>query len=328
MDAVDHDDEPVAPVWLVVWGLCVAALVPDRLLVALVPERPVREYGSHPAEIVAARDDCWRMIWLAGIRYGGLGVAMLWLPLQLWVERLRCRPDWSGVGTRARAPIRDEVRGGGAARLGLALLAAAWLVGVPACAEPRPAPGPALAPAGEVETRPVVLVWFESGMNWELPFATLEFAAWEDGRILWADTASGERRLLEGTTDPRRVVELLDRARAAGVFQDAAFQRAWFPPDAGHFEMRIREGGQSASLMTSHEQFELDPALVMDDRGVRTLAPGESRADALAASSDGYQRFRAVWADLRAAAAALIPAEGRPSTLADDHRAWREWRKP
>lgn len=335
MPARDGDDEPVVPTWLVVWGLCVAVLllVPDRVLMPLVPERPAVGDAGLPPEALAAFDDGWRMLWLAGIRYGGLGLALLWLPLQWWVERLRRRPEWPGEGTRAGGPGRDEARPGGAARRGLGIVAAACAAFLAACSGSPEGPGAigGLPPAPvvpEAGASPVVVIWSSAGMNFEVPPASLELAAWSDGRVVWAaGDGQGGRRLLEGATEPPRIASLLQLARQAGVFEEPGFRRSWWGPDSAFESILLRDTGATAVLETWHEIHERNPRLVAAP-GLRALAPGETRADALAGCSAEYLRFRAVWAELRAAAAALIPTEGRPSAVADDHRAWRAWRKP
>jgi hypothetical protein len=142
----------------------------------------------------------------------------------------------------------------------------------------------------------------------------LSVAIWPDGRIIWSrDRDRGGPPYLSGRIEPKQVQALLDRFDRESVFDARSFRHSWFGPDSSFTTIWLQSGKQHTRLQSWHEGFEERPNLVALSTGITSLE-GRTREEALRADTKEYQRFRRIWADLRAAIAALVPKQGEAYT--------------
>jgi hypothetical protein len=137
---------------------------------------------------------------------------------------------------------------------------------------------------------------------------------WSDGRIVWSrDQQKGGAPYLTAQIEPGRVQEILRQSERRGVFRKPGLRRSWVGPDSSFHAICLTSGNRQARLATWHEGFERNPNLVVINGGVASLN-GRNRDDVIRGDTKEFREFRQVWSDLRAAIAALIPADGEPYT--------------
>lgn len=152
--------------------------------------------------------------------------------------------------------------------------------------------------------------------------ARLEVAVSADGLLVWREPrgrsdlwrkpAEDGSVLLQATVDTGRVAGLLARLADAGVFRERSFGYVYGTPDGSETHIHLSSAAGSLIMDSWHELIEQDPRRVATDRGVRTLALGETRADVLAGCSEEYRTYRAVWSLIRSTLAEWIPDGGEP----------------
>ena len=185
----------------------------------------------------------------------------------------------------------------------LLLVAALLLPLIGRCAEA----GPAIAVF--TESMGLVAPGTDSGPH----FLT---ALWIDGRTVWSrDQQSGGAPYLTARIEPFRVQELLKQFEERGVLKKPGPRRSWFGPDSSCHVIWLSSGDRHTRLETWHELFEHNPKLVVINGSVGSLN-GRSREDVIRSDTKEFRDFRRLWADLRAAVTALIPAAGEPYSRA------------
>ncbi len=137
-------------------------------------------------------------------------------------------------------------------------------------------------------------------------------AIWPNGRIVWSrDQQGGGTPYFTARVDRRSVQAVLDRVEGERVFDSRSFRHSWFGPDSTFTTIWLQSGARHTRLQSWHEGFEQRPTLVALSTGVTTL-DGVTREEALRRDTKEYQRFRRIWADLRAGVSALVPRHGQP----------------
>jgi len=165
---------------------------------------------------------------------------------------------------------------------------------------------PAVAPTG-----PVAAIWFELGYPPPGAVASekrrLIVGVWADGRVVWSDDrGKGGAPYREGQIEPRRVDELLRAIEAADFFNEK--RTAFYGPDASHTVLAARNGEKKQQIGSWHEPASTRSNLVIDERGMHSLQPGEARP----APSAQYATFLREWSATRKLIEGVVPAEGEP----------------
>jgi hypothetical protein len=91
-----------------------------------------------------------------------------------------------------------------------------------------------------------------------------------------------------------------------GVFADNNLANPHFGPDAQFTTILLRYSGKQLRMNSWHEVSEQDGRLFAGSGGLTALS--EPRLNALRKEPPQYLYYRAVWGELRAFAASLIPA--------------------
>ena len=137
---------------------------------------------------------------------------------------------------------------------------------------------------------------------------------WPDGRIIWSkDSMQGGPPLLEGTVDPAKIRQVLEKLETAGLFEKPADSLFHIGPDASSHRIRLHSGKKEAKLISWHELYEVNPKVVATSYGLTGLN-GRKREDVLREDTAEYREFRRLWSEIRKLSAELIPQEGKPFT--------------
>jgi len=137
---------------------------------------------------------------------------------------------------------------------------------------------------------------------------------WPDGRIIWSkDSMKGGPPLLEGTVDPAKVRQVLEKLEGDGLFTKPANSLFHVGPDASSHLIHLHSGKKEAKLVSWHELYEVNPKVVATSHGLGTLGD-RKREDVLRGDTKEYQEFRKLWSEIRKLSADLIPKEGKPFT--------------
>ena len=169
--------------------------------------------------------------------------------------------------------------------------------------------------ATAVESLPAVAIL--AGPHSSMPIAGaaardsgLIAAIWGDGRVVWSrDQQRGGPPYFSARIEPPQVQALLDRFDGERVFDARSFRHSWLGPGSSFITIWLQSGTKHTQLQSWHEGFETQPDLVALSTGITSLK-GRSRGEALRSDTEEYQRFRQVWAELRATVAALVPKNG------------------
>lgn len=141
---------------------------------------------------------------------------------------------------------------------------------------------------------------------------------WPDGRIIWSkDSMKGGPPLLEGTVDPAKIRQILEKLEGHGLFAKPANSLFHVGPDASSHFIHLHSGKKEAKLISWHELYEVNPNVVATSSGLGTLGD-RKREDVLSGDTKEYQEFRKLWSEIRNLSAELIPKEGKPFTQPQD----------
>jgi hypothetical protein len=165
-------------------------------------------------------------------------------------------------------------------------------------------PAPTLTPSDE----PTVLIHEVPGnklVRAESARTPLDVAVWSDGRIVWRR----DRGLLQGRIDKAKLLELLERLHAEGVFGACKSCVEYYGPDADFEVIEVRTADRELRLASWHEASERDSRLVGTVHGLESFG-GRNREDVLAAQPDEYRRFRRIWSDIHSTVMSWIPQGG------------------
>ncbi len=109
-------------------------------------------------------------------------------------------------------------------------------------------------------------------------------------------------------------MEKLERALAAAELFAFPKDRNFCGPDASITVVAAEVEGQRQRLASWHEPPRDNPLIVIDQRGIYSIKPGEARPQ----PSPEYARFLNVWSESRRAIESVVPNEGEPVTRLDE----------
>ena len=207
----------------------------------------------------------------------------------------------------------------------IALLAGGGAEPPPPAPAATPATQPTTAPHARPTTRaadaPVAALWYEpSGMRIMKPGEKFEphrliAGVWGDGRVVWSnDRATGGGPYRTARIDADTVARLKQSLATVGLFE--LDRQAWYGPDASITVLAADLGEKRQRLGTWHEPARRDnPLLVIDQRGIYALKPGEVRPE----PSPEYAKFLDVWSESRRLIESVVPKDGQPVTALDEN---------
>jgi hypothetical protein len=139
----------------------------------------------------------------------------------------------------------------------------------------------------------------------------LIFAAWPDGRVIWSENPTqGGKPYRTANIHPAMLEKALTAIKRNGYFNDPSLEQTRFGPDSSTTVIYVRTKRNQLKMQSWHERYEAGGKVVATETGLAPLA-GRSRPEVLRGASADYLYYRLAWADLRLAAAALIPAESQ-----------------
>lgn len=164
--------------------------------------------------------------------------------------------------------------------------------------------------AGEREELPAISIESNPSMG----DARIVIVAWPDGRIIWSkDPMKGGPPLMEGTVDPAKIRQVLEKLEGEGLFEKSGDALFHVGPDASYHEIHLHSGKKEATLVSWHELYEANPKVIATSYGLTSLN-GRKREEMLREDTKEYQEFRKLWSEIRTLSAELIPKEGKPYT--------------
>ena len=168
-------------------------------------------------------------------------------------------------------------------------------------------------------TGPVAAVWYEpSGMRIPPPGEKFEphrliVGVWRDGTIVWSDDrATGGKPYRKGRVDAPVLARLEQSLTSAGLFERVRENN--YGPDASTTVLAAEVGDQRRRLATWHEPARRNPLLVIDQRGIYAIQPGERTPE----PSPEYAHFLKVWSESRRLIESVVPTEGEAVTTFDE----------
>ena len=200
------------------------------------------------------------------------------------------------------------------------------------CAHPGTAYAQAIpalpAPTTRPANPPVAAVWFNIGYPpppkpgddiKQLEFRRLIVGVWSDGTVIWSDDRSkGGKPYYIGRIPAELVAKLLASLKAVGLFElpDAPH----FGPDSSYTVIAAQTpDGRRQQLGSWHDPPTTRPLLVIGDRGMGVVPPGEPRPK----PSPAYAHFLEVWAESRRLIESVVPeAHGQPMNEKLDNAAF------
>jgi hypothetical protein len=134
----------------------------------------------------------------------------------------------------------------------------------------------------------------------------LIIGVWADGTVIWSnDRQRGGKPYFRGNVVAARLQQLLTDLEAAGFFEPNT-RTSYYGPDSSYHVIEARIGRKYQALESWHEGPSTQPDLVVTDRGISIIQPGQPRPQA----SPEYQSFISTWARARESIWAIVPASG------------------
>lgn len=168
--------------------------------------------------------------------------------------------------------------------------------------------------------RPVIAVWVENhGLQRSFkkrnsgPAVIL--AVWADGKAIWSkNNISGGSPYYEGKIDPKVLEKTLQDFDAKKIFS-APIRKNNFGPDSSYTTLYVSKGKKKFVTRSWHELFEKHPTLVVGSHGVTALQDGMTREEYLKKDTKDYQKYRAIWNDIREKIAKILPKDGKETKV-------------
>ena len=154
-----------------------------------------------------------------------------------------------------------------------------------------------------------VLSIFRTGRHHQVPL--LNFAIWNDGRIVWRPV--GREELLTKNVGPQ-VVNKLFADLSNGRLLDPSMKHSYGGPNESYDTIEIATDKNGIITLSSwHESLERHPNLVCTDGGgVTSVEPGKTKQDYIDTWSRGYRLFRNNWEIIQNTTRPLIVKDGSP----------------
>ncbi len=159
---------------------------------------------------------------------------------------------------------------------------------------------------------PVVAIWCEGGYPAGVRTNMLIVGVWSDGTVDWSEPrASGAKKFRSAKVSTDRVGKLLHDLQAAQFF--TKIRQSYVGPDSGYTVVAGQTGGKHQCLESWHDPPPKDPNIVIDEKGIYSIKPGEARPE----PSDEYKNFLHVWDRSRRLIEEIVTAQGEPVTDVD-----------
>ena len=175
----------------------------------------------------------------------------------------------------------------------------------------RPDP-PILVRADKSSGGPVIAIFRHAGnvveSEYHAPY--VEFAAWNDGTVIWRGNANRhDSKLLTANVGPEAVDKLFEKLSVARLLDpDLRWQQ--LGPGSGYVSIEIATSQHKIELASWHEGFEQSPNLICTDFGAEAMEPGQTKQDYIDEWSRAYRLFRTNWAIIRDESSKMIESDG------------------
>lgn len=164
-----------------------------------------------------------------------------------------------------------------------------------------------LAPVRVNVETPILLIYRDSLNSPVPPRDQVQVAVWGDGKIVWRIGKS----MMQGRVAVEKIDALLMKLHEDGVFGDGHAYQAEIGPDAAFEAIEVRLFDRLLKMVSWHERFAQNPRLIVTAHGVESLDGRDPQA-VMADQPEPYQRFRRIWAEIRAAVKSWEPTSGEP----------------